>query len=42
MFESKVDKVELLLAQEEAVNAINGQLLKDIGIKEAFYIKNQE
>lgn len=42
MFESKVDKVELLLAQEEAVNAINEQLLKDIGIKEAFYIKNQE
>lgn len=34
MFESKVDKVELLLAQEEAVNAINEQLLKDIGIKE--------
>ena len=34
MFEAKADKLELLLAQEEAINAINEQLLKDIGIKE--------
>ncbi|HFU4198913.1 TPA: plasmid recombination protein [Streptococcus suis] len=33
-FEAKADKLELLLAQEKAINAINEQLLKDIGIKE--------
>ncbi|HFU4087100.1 TPA: hypothetical protein ACGO7S_002159 [Streptococcus suis] len=33
-FEAKTDKLELLLAQEKAINAINEQLLKDSGIKE--------